>query len=36
VKEAIVAFQGKTIPGWLTAARKLDAGIRVSNRLTLR
>jgi hypothetical protein len=36
VKEAVVAFQGKEIPGWLAAARKLDAEIRVSNRLTLR
>jgi O-antigen ligase len=36
VKDAIAAFQGQTIPGWLKAARKLDADIRVSGRLTLR
>jgi tetratricopeptide (TPR) repeat protein len=36
VKEAVAAFQGQTIPGWLAAARKLDDDIRVSGRLTLR
>jgi O-antigen ligase/polysaccharide polymerase Wzy-like membrane protein len=36
VRDAITAFQGKTIPEWLTVARRLDGEIRVSGRLTLR
>jgi O-antigen ligase len=36
VRQAITAFRGKTIEGWLQVSRRLDAEIRVSGRLTLR